>query len=92
MDGAPSASSITPPTQEETAALHLAARYLMRAGTEAASQLLGCTEPTGQAELYACLSDSLLPGRSCATASPTAWTALCKLSPSAAGRGHCPSL
>jgi hypothetical protein len=51
---------VTPPTQEESLALQLAARYLMRAGTEAASKLMRCEPPDVRAELWASLSDSLL--------------------------------
>ncbi len=55
-------SLVTPPTPEEAAALHVAARYLLRAGTEAATKLLGCDLPDVRAELWASLSDSYLHG------------------------------
>lgn len=53
---------VTPPTPEEAAALQVAARYFLRAGTEAATRLLGCELPDVRAELCASLSDSYLHG------------------------------
>jgi hypothetical protein len=53
---------VTPPTPEEAAALQVAARYFLRAGTEAATKLLGCDLPDVRAELCASLSDSYLHG------------------------------
>ena len=53
---------VTPPTPEEAAALQVAARYFLRAGTEAATKLLGCELPDVRAELCASLSDSYLHG------------------------------
>jgi len=50
------------PSDEECAALGLAARYLMRAGTQAATRLLGRSRVDPEAELLASLADSLLQG------------------------------
>lgn len=52
----------SPPTGEECVALGLAARYLLRAGTEAATRLLGRGRVDAEAELLAAMSDSLLQG------------------------------
>lgn len=52
----------SPPSGEECVALNLAARYLLRAGTEAATRLLGRGRVDTEAELVASLSDSLLQG------------------------------
>lgn len=48
-----------PPSEEESAALALSARYLLRAGTQAATRLLACEPPDARAELLACLCDGL---------------------------------
>lgn len=50
------------PSDEECAALGLAARYLLRAGTQAATRLLGRSRVDPEAELLASLADSLLQG------------------------------
>ena len=52
----------SPPSGEECVALGLAARYLLRAGTEAATRLLGRPRVDAEAELLASLSDCLLQG------------------------------
>lgn len=52
----------SPPSAEECVALGLAARYLLRAGTEATTQLLGRNRVDGEAELLASLSDRLFQG------------------------------
>jgi len=52
----------SPPSGEECVALGLAARYLLRAGTEAATRLLSRGRVDAEAELMASLSDSLLQG------------------------------
>lgn len=49
-------------SDEECAALGLAARYLLRAGTQAATRLLGRPRVDPEAELLASLADSLLQG------------------------------
>lgn len=61
---APSASRFpfSPPTGEECDALAVAARYLLRAGTEAATRLLDRSKLDGEAELLATMSDSLFQG------------------------------
>jgi len=56
----PAHLAFSPPTGEECIALNLVARYLLRAGTEAASRLLGRGRVDDEAELLASLSDSLL--------------------------------
>jgi len=50
------------PSDEECVALSLAARYLLRAGTQAATRLLGRSQVDPEAELLASLADSLLQG------------------------------
>ena len=59
---APSHLPFSPPTAEECVALGLAAHYLLRAGTEAATRLLGRGRVDAEAELMASLSDSFLQG------------------------------
>jgi len=48
------------PSAGEREALRLAARYLMRAGTAAATRLFDCAPDDARAELFAAYSDSLL--------------------------------
>ena len=50
------------PTSEECAALAVAARYLLRAGTEAATRLLDRSAVDTEAALLAAVSDSLFQG------------------------------
>lgn len=50
------------PSDEECAALGLAARYLLGAGTQAATRLLGRSRLDPEAELLASLAVSLLQG------------------------------
>ena len=57
----------SPPSGEESVALGVAARYLLRAGTEAATRLLGRSEVDDEAELLASLSDNLLQGAALCT-------------------------
>lgn len=52
----------SPPSGEECAALGVAARYLLRAGTEAATRLLDRSHVDCEAELLATVSDSLFQG------------------------------
>ena len=52
----------SPPSGEECVALGLASRYLLRAGTEAATRLLGRGCVDAEAELMASLADNLLHG------------------------------
>ena len=49
-----------PPTEIETAALQTVSDYLTRAGTHAASFLLGCPFPDAETGMLADLSNSLL--------------------------------
>lgn len=50
------------PSDEECAALGLAAHYLLRAGTQTATRQLGRSRVDPEAELLASLVDSLLQG------------------------------
>ncbi len=59
-DGALVALPVTPPTVDEARALRVAGDYLLRAGTEAARQLLVSSED--EADWLATVSDSLLAG------------------------------
>lgn len=53
---------VPPPEPAEAAALAVAARYLGRAGTQAASRLLDDRSVPGDAALLAALRDQLLAG------------------------------
>jgi hypothetical protein len=48
------------PTEVETAALETVSHYLTRAGTHAASYLLGCPTPDAATGMFADLSNNLL--------------------------------
>jgi hypothetical protein len=58
----PTALPVPPPTDAEAAALETVRTYLARAGTQVASRVLGCPDPTGEAAALADLGNALLAG------------------------------
>ena len=56
----PSALPVPPPTDAEAAALETVRTYLARAGTQVASRVLGCPDPTGEGAVLADLGNASL--------------------------------
>jgi hypothetical protein len=58
----PTALPVPPPTDDGAAALETVGAHLARAGTQVASRVLGCPDPTGEAAALADLGNALLAG------------------------------